>query len=226
MNSQEIDEQQLIERYILNQMSEDEMTKFESYYLANQACLEQLELAEKLYEGIQANASLLAQEIPSTRDSKAANQRHWWQQKIPAWSLAAAILIAIIPNQYMQIANNDSHQIAELNVIGLSLADTRSINEIIDINITKNQQVILSTYIDTELDAFTYPTYRLELISSATLSTAWSSPHLKRDNNDMLFINLGTNNFKSGRYKFSLIGINKEGGESTLKAGVISLNIL
>ena len=43
------DDELLIERYILNQMDDEEASEFEAFFLSNQECIEQLEMAEKLY---------------------------------------------------------------------------------------------------------------------------------------------------------------------------------
>jgi len=52
MDHDHIEEHQVVDRYLMNQLSDEEAARFEEHYLGCQQCLDQLELAESLQRGL------------------------------------------------------------------------------------------------------------------------------------------------------------------------------
>jgi len=51
MNRQYIADNQIIERYLMDKLSQAERIAFEQFYLSDQQTLDDLELAQRLYKG-------------------------------------------------------------------------------------------------------------------------------------------------------------------------------
>jgi len=91
-----LNQDERIERYIMNKMTEEEASEFEAYFLSDQECIEQLEIAEKLHQGMQSLEFKDNDNVVSIRQSKKA----WWAIQIPLLPIAAAILVYIFLPRY------------------------------------------------------------------------------------------------------------------------------
>jgi len=82
-------ENQLVDRYLRGDLSGDESTAFEEFYLSDQETLAELELAEKLEVGLKAAAEQGRLEKPSRHD--------WLVRAVtsPQWAAAASVLLVL-----------------------------------------------------------------------------------------------------------------------------------
>lgn len=233
-------ESQKIERYLLRQMNELEESEFEAYYLPNNECIDQLEIAEKLLEGLRfaKTSNPLDNSVvsinPATR--KAANDSHWWRKGLPVWASAAMLFIALLPSVMMyQELELQSRPNAELSVISLPLTETRSATQQMFIIPFSKQRIILSMFIDTELEQMQYPRYVFELTpisnpesnggQSRTSSNSLMISDLKLDNNDMLYIDLGKSVVNPGSYRFALRGLTGHSEKQEISAGTVTFEL-
>ncbi len=221
---------QQIERYLLRQMDEQEASEFEAYYLSNNECIDQLEMAEKLLQGLRfaKQTEPVTHQIAAT--GTAANDKRWWQKKFPAWATAAMLMITLLPSalmyQELQQANQPS---SELSVVSLPLTETRSgKQQAFSIPFTQ-QRLVLSIFVDTELEQMLYPSYAFQLtavnarnesnVAESAQSKALLISDLKLDQSDMLYIDLGKSTVQAGEYQFSLLGINENNQSQVISSG-------
>jgi len=199
-NTAELHTDEHIERYILGKMSKHESEEFEAYFLSNQACLDELEIAQKLHMGMQ----YLGNDSVFDDTKKSIIKSRIWDKKIPVWSLAAALILALVAPQLILIrssipVNNN------IEVVGIELAESRGTLQDIPIVNSQAQQVLLSFYIDTDTPTFKHSSYLFVLINSEG-QTVLKVPALKLNNVSTLFVNLGTADFDKGLYEVQIFG--------------------
>ena len=163
MKTAKLEEELLIEKYILRQMTEEEATEFEAFYLSNQECLDQLEFAQRLSQGFKQIEAAPEGTLAGFYTVKETERKSWWRRGVPAWSLAASLLLAILPStvlyQMLQPNNADS----AISVVNFTMPELRG-KELqgdeqgVVIN-SNGRQVILSTYIDSDLESMDFPAY-------------------------------------------------------------------
>lgn len=227
--------EQRIQNYILNKMSDEEATAFEIEYLADQACIEQLEIAKKLYQGLCVIAddsdALIAKNNSSTQvvadkdvDKMVIKTPKWWQKNVPSWSIAATVLVMLLPFTFLQSAKNIAAlPSAPIRVINIEMADFRGAkNNTLTVDNT-NQQLILSTYIDTDRKDLVYPTYDFTLYAQHNNNAVMTLANISLNQDNMLYFNLGQNKVENGQYHYSIIGKTKKGEYTTLKEGQLTI---
>lgn len=211
-----------IERYILGQMDEGEAEAFEADFIANQACLDQLELAQRLHQGMQdLKHDALFEQANTPMAAKA-----WWQQSIPAWSLAAAVLLTVVLPVSLQ------HSPAPLSspvvdVISVELAGLRGEEfrgeEGHEFQLSLgNSQNLLSFYIDTDIPQFNANSFDF-VLRNAEQQVVFETSGLTLNNASTLFINLGTRKFEAGDYQMQIFG-HKSGSRQLLQSGKAIIN--
>ena len=67
MNHAEIEEHQIVDRYLLGRLAEADAGRFEQHYLACQQCLDELELAERMQGAARTAASEDASRLAASR---------------------------------------------------------------------------------------------------------------------------------------------------------------
>ncbi|WDE12432.1 hypothetical protein [Thalassomonas haliotis] len=223
MKTARLEEEQLIERYILRQMTDEEASEFEAFYLSNQECLDQLELAQRLFQGLEmiAESPDVAHEPEVVQIS---SHKSWWQRQVPAWSLAASLLLAILPSGYLyQTLSQQSLPDSGISVVNLALSELRGAGQAITIK-RDDKQVILSAYIDTDLENMDFPSYGFQLKSTKTAGPGWRLVELELTSDGMLYIDLGKNYLKAGSYEFDLFGLSGGDRQVLLKSGLLEVS--
>ncbi|WDE04830.1 hypothetical protein SG34_026545 [Thalassomonas viridans] len=222
MKTARLEEEQLIERYILRQMTEEEASEFEAFYLSNQECLDQLELAQRLFQGLEMIAETPDVE-PEPKVREIASHKSWWRREVPAWSLAASLLLAILPSGYLyQTLSQQSFPDSNISVVNLSLSELRGAEQALTIK-RDNKQVILSAYIDTELENMDFQMYGFQLKNLNSATPVWQLAELQLTNDGMLYIDLGKNYLKAGSYEFDLFGLSGGDRQVLLKSGLLEV---
>lgn len=223
MEMQEMDQQQKIERYILNRMDEQEASQFEAFYMSNQQCLEQLEMAERLYFGLKVVTSAcetIGQQVVPIKNTDA--QRHWWLKSMPYWAAAALFLVALLPSGvfYQELLQHNLPQ-AQPSVVSLSLSTTRSSQQQALSIQTSSGRTILSIYIDIDIVGTLYSSYGFTISKQRDPSSHWQATGLKSDQNDMLYIDLGTQYLLPGTYEYSIFGIDHKRDSQQISTGKV-----
>lgn len=204
-----------IERYILGQMSEAEAQEFEAYFLNKPECIEQLELAEKLHQGM-----LDIQHDPLfAQTAQLRAKRAWFAMPVPLWSVAAAVVLAIVlPSTFLP--SSDVPQ--AVNVVSLELDSTRGeTTSVLELNASA-QQTLLSIFIDTDVPTFDYSAFAFTLTDAQGVQV-FSQSDLTLNNVSTLHINLGQNVLPPGRYRYQLLGISPE-SQRSLQTGDVLIN--
>ena len=221
-----MDQQQTIERYILNRMDEEEASEFEAYYLGNKECLEQLQLAEKLHLGLRHAEKSATPGIATTFAAhRASNDQSWWQRGLPVWSAAALLMLALIPSGYFyQQAQQLGGPQAGLAVINVPLSETRSAtgnNEIV-IEPSGNR-IVLSIYVDTSVDRLLFSNYGFSLTGAQDTEPSWQTDNLQLNANSVLYVDLGRNYLQAGNYRYRIFGI-EDNASTLVSEGEIVVN--
>ena len=239
METSRLEKEQLIERYILNQMNDEEASEFEAFFLSNQECIEQLELAEKLYQGLGLISESMDVKVEVSKMKEASNDANWWTKKVPVWSLAVMLMIALLPSSllFQQFQQGNSHQgdgsqnnspqsnspQGAISVISFSMSQVRGENEpVIEIK-GGDTQVILSTFIDTEVEGFDSPAFGFELKSQNSDEVTFQVSDIQLNNDGMLYVDLGSDYLEPGDYKFSISNVSEDEQKTMLKSGVLTV---
>ena len=190
-----------IERYILDKMSDSEAEEFELYFLANPACLEQLEVAEKIHQGLH---SLHAdKDIQNIRDS-VQPKLPVWSKQVPVWWLAAAVLVALVFPHMASLFQPFSSP-SGVQVFNVELASTRADDaKEVELNLT-DSQTLLSFYIDTGVARFAHNEYGFRLINAEN-KVVFIASNLQLNNASTVFVNLGEKQVPPGSYTFEVYG--------------------
>ncbi|NVK57898.1 MAG: hypothetical protein HWE26_20045 [Alteromonadaceae bacterium] len=190
-----------IERYIFNKMSDSEAEEFEAYFLSNSACLEHLEVAEKIHQGLQ---SLHADSDMQNVAESIPQKQPVWHKRVPVWLLAAAILIALVIPRVDRLFQPISEP-SGVQVFNIELAATRADDaKAIELNVT-DSQALLSFYVDTEIARFDHKEYGFRLLNAEN-EVVFNASNLKLNNASTLFVNLGHNLVPPGLYTFEVYG--------------------
>ncbi|MEM8931779.1 MAG: zf-HC2 domain-containing protein [Acidobacteriota bacterium] len=94
-----LDEQNVVERYVLGQLTPEETERFEQHYLDCPRCLERLELTEILHDGLRGVATEEATQ-GAARVGVAALLWAWWRQRgraIQAGLITSILMVIILP---------------------------------------------------------------------------------------------------------------------------------
>ncbi len=218
---QQHDVDQRIERYLLGRLSEQEEAEFEAYYLSNQDCLDQLEAARKLMQGLQLVEREPEAGLPVESSRRAANDVHWWQIRLPLWVAAAMMLMTLLPGILVFTQKSmDSNGV--VSVTQVSLGGLRSMRQdSITLEASRGRQ-ILGFYIDPALKEYMFPAYALRLTRAA--QPVMYLRDLQRDQRQsMLYADLGVNRLVPGTYQYRLSGIRQGHKDRVLKQGIIQV---
>lgn len=221
---------QQIERYLLRQMDEQEASEFEAYYLSNNECIDQLEMAERLLEGLRFAKDSQPLSTPIIATKKAANDSRWWRKGLPVWASAAMVMITLFPSLVMyNELKQQSGPSAELSVLSLPLTETRSADQQVIKVPFSEQRMILSMFVDTEFEQMVHPSYTFELSAISQVKSQNANPwifnQLKLDHNDMLYIDLGKSVVNPGSYRFTLLGLSENNEKREVSSGTVTFEL-
>lgn len=92
MNHQTIEDEHVVQRYLLGKLPEEEKERFEEHYLDCPQCLDRLEEAEALHRGLRAVAAQDIASVSRSHGDAGSSSRSSVSRSFP-WGLAAAALI-------------------------------------------------------------------------------------------------------------------------------------
>ncbi len=208
-----IERTDVIDRYVRGTMPPAERSEFEEHFLDCPQCLDQLELARSLREGIKVCASKpLAAARPQTRP-RSLGSFSW---RPPAAAALAVLLISAIPSVflYRSLESTRTDLDREIRKAGqlinapllppavYTLSPTRGVEASRTIKIPDSPRWILLAL---ELDTTQYHDYRA-VLQDGSGQTAWSSGSLKADAPDAIGVALPSRILHPGDYVLLLEG--------------------
>jgi len=208
-----IERTDVIDRYVRGTMPPAERSEFEEHYLDCQECLEQLELARSLREGIKVCAAQASQGVAAQPRSRSFG---WFGWRLATSAAMALLLISAIPSVVLyrslestrteldqETRKADQLVNAPLLPPGVyTLSPTRGAQATRTIRIPHSPRWILLAL---ELDTSQYHDYRA-VLRDGTGQTAWSSDELKADGPDAIGVALPSRILHPGDYMLVLEG--------------------
>ncbi|HSS50030.1 MAG TPA: zf-HC2 domain-containing protein, partial [Thermoanaerobaculia bacterium] len=96
MNHAEIEEQQIVDRYVRGTLPAEEVARFEEHYLSCQECLDQLDLAEAMNRGFKRAAGQDAIRVAAARQLAVVAWLARLGRSRQAAVLAMMLLVAVL----------------------------------------------------------------------------------------------------------------------------------
>lgn len=203
-------EHDLIDRYVRGGLPPLERTEFEEHFVDCQACLDQLELAKSLREGIKISAAV----TPKRSGWSAWLERlGWWR---PAVALAAALVViagvpSIILYRNLERTRGDlarERMAASVQPSVYLLTQTRGSGAAASIQIPASPRWIV---LSLELDVSPFRSYRATLRDAGNW-TVWSADKLEPASQDAIGLSLPSSVLQPGEYTLVLAGRDEGGG--------------
>jgi hypothetical protein len=209
-----IERTDVIDRYVRGTMPSVERAEFEEHFLDCEECLEQLEIARSLREGIKvcaaqrSSAAIVTESRPSVFG--------WFSGRLAAAAAMAVLLISAIPSVVLYRSlegtrmdldreTRRSDQLANAPLLPpavYTLSPTRGTQAPHTIRIPDSPRWILMAL---ELDTSQYHDYRAVLRDGGG-KTAWTSDTLKADAPDAIGVALPSQVLHPGEYTLVLEG--------------------
>ena len=92
MNPEIIEEQNVIERYVTGRLTEEEVARFEEYFLEHPECAAEVRMAQRLQRGLEAVAAQEVVKASVATSAGASWLRHRFALLVPVLLLAVALL--------------------------------------------------------------------------------------------------------------------------------------
>lgn len=208
-----IERADIIDRYVRGTMPPAERSEFEEHYLDCEECLEQLELARSLREGIKVCA---AQESHGVASQPRSRWFGWFSWRLATTAAMAVLLISAIPSVVLYRSlertrtelDQETHKADQLINAPLlppavyTLSPTRGAQATRTIRIPESPRWILLAL---ELDTSQYHDYRA-VLRDGTGQAAWTSGDLKADGPDAIGVALPSRILQPGEYTLLLEG--------------------
>ncbi|MCP4661516.1 MAG: hypothetical protein GY856_39445 [bacterium] len=111
MNHHDIDQSQVVDRYLMGKLPPDETAAFEEHYLHCQECLDQLELTEKLWRGLKREAARDAERALASRQLGilAWLARHSRRRQL-SLVIAVLLVMAVLPSLVYRVLDRDGQE--------------------------------------------------------------------------------------------------------------------
>ncbi len=236
MSKSDLDDQLRIERYILRQMNEEEAADFEAHFLGNQECLEQLVLAEKLYEGLKLqDKSEVAQVSHFDSSIEAANESLWWKKAVPLWRIVAVLIVVVLPINIIYLNSlhgsfdggkkrevPNSGQYGE--IVSLSLTDeiSRGVEQTLEtvvINSDANRN-ILAFYVEPDAIDIRFTSYWFRISDIGSKKEVYKIENLiLNDKYSEIYVVIGNRQVDPGTYVYEMFGMDLNGKNRLVKDG-------
>ncbi len=211
-----IERTDVIDRYVRGTMPPAERSEFEEHFLDCQECLEQLQLASSLREGIKVCAAQ-----PSGAAAIQSRPRFfsWFSWQPAAAAAMAVLLLAAIPsvvlyrslNGALERETRQADQLANAALLPpavYTLSPTRGAQATRSISIPESPRWILLAL---ELDTSQYHDYRA-VLRDGSGQTVWTSGSLKADAPDAIGVAFPSRILQPGDYVLVLDGHRADGG--------------
>lgn len=237
MEHREIEDRQIVERYLAGRLTAAEAERFEEHYLSCPVCLDELELSEAFRDGIRRAA---AEDALATATAGRLGGVAWLagvaRSRRAGWLLAAALLVVVLPLGWTAYRLGEAgERNAELagrlaaarapqpNVPVLPLSPVRGgPGEPPAARLTLPADpgwIVLSL----ELYDPRHDSYRVTL-ADAEGKTLWTGEGLTPNHLDALSVGLHSSLLAAGDYELGVEGVDEPGG--TVAAGRFAFRVV
>jgi len=194
MDRNYVSENQIVDRYLRDDLTDDERVAFEEFYLSDQETLAELELAEKLQLGLQDCAS---------QGMLEAERRPGWLRRAvtsPQWAAAASMLLvfSLGYSGFLQRQLQTDTAVAGTQLI--PLISTRGSESVRVVPADPGNWVVLLVDPGFEL----YDDYRATIIDSGSDEVIWDVSGLQPGYEDLLAVGVTGSVLQPGRYTLSV----------------------
>lgn len=226
MNASYVEQNQIVDRYLLGKLSEQQADEFEVLCLHDQSVLDQLELSEKMLAGFhRADEQNMLQQIHPqsvTRklmpDIPLQDANHATAARVfPTWNYATAAslflglcLVSTITVFSQRDAPSSAYE-PQINTPIFALDRTRSASAEPDhvINISPEPEwmvLSMNMNLDGVPDQVLYDRYRATLLDQ-NKAVVWQSDELERNHMDFLTLSLNSAELSEGNYMVRIEGL-------------------
>jgi len=213
-----IERTDVIDRYVRGTMPPAERSEFEEHFLDCQECLEQLELARSLREGIKVCAGQ-----PTAHAATRPRVSGWFSWRPAAAAAVAVLLLSAIPsvvfyrslNGALERETRKAEQLANASLLPpavYTLSPARGAQVPHAVSIPETPRWILLAL---ELDTSQYHDYRAVLQDGAG-QPVWTSGSLKADAPDALGVAFPSRILHPGYYLLVVEGRRADGGYESM----------
>ena len=119
MNHRDVEQEAVVDRYLLGRLTAEEAELFEEHYLGCPECVEQLELGERLRRGLRR---AVAQDVAEVA---AARQVGWLVRLVRSPALSAVIVIVVVGLPALLVHKQIEHLGQELDATRSTVAELR-----------------------------------------------------------------------------------------------------
>jgi hypothetical protein len=215
-----IEQTDVIDRYVRGTMPPAERFEFEEHFLDCQECLEQLEIARSLREGIKVCAAQ-----PIVRAATQPRVSRWFSWRPAAAAALAVLLISAIPsvvlyrslNGALERETSKANQLANASLLPpavYTLSPTRGAQTAHAIAIPESPRWILLAL---ELDTSQYHEYRA-LLQDGAGQPVWTSGALKADGPDAIGVAFPSRILHPGDFVLVVEGRRADGGYDSVSS--------
>lgn len=238
MDHPQIEEQQIVDRYLAGRLDAAETEQFEEHYLSCQQCLGELELAEAFGDGIRLAA---AEDALKTAVARRVGFAVWLAQAVrsPRGGLMAALVMVLVAlplafsvYQRSELRARDAELAAarapQANTVVLGLSAERGgPGEAPSVRLRLPEApgwIVLSLDLERPpLDHTAFESYRVRLFD-AEGSVLWTGETLKPNHLDALAVSLHTSFLAAGDYE--LRAEHLRAGNDPVPAGRFAFRVL
>jgi hypothetical protein len=199
MDRNYVSENQIVDRYLRDELTEQEQAEFEAFYLSDQETLAELELAEKLQLGLRASAEQGA--LPPV--ARPNPFRRFITS--PQWAAAASVLLVVSMaySGFLYIQQQDGGRQANLDVSTPRLVPVFATRGADAVPVPRGQDggwVVL--LVDPGFDS--YDDYRAKITESAGGTVVWEVQQLQPGYEELLAIGVAGSVLRSGAYEIRI----------------------
>ncbi|MEM7610844.1 MAG: hypothetical protein AAF270_04160 [Pseudomonadota bacterium] len=205
INRRMVEENNLVDRYLLGQMDESEAMAFEDFYAGSPETLEELETSALLIDGMNnANRKPMGSvtsigQLKASAPAPTAAARRWFGS--PAYGVAASFVaaLALLVAGSNYVALQDARSVASSNIINIpvvTLSPTRGGESGVEVFAGDAPQVVLA--LDLGLSAAASYSAALQTIDGDHI---WRSEGLEPDELQSLTMSIARESLPAGSYR-------------------------
>jgi hypothetical protein len=199
MNREYISEHNVVERYLMGRLSDEELAAFEERCLWDQEVLDELEAAERLREGLRDFDSGSAQSAPRGPLAR-------WLLS-PQWAVAASVLlvVSLATTGQLLLTRSPSSDVGLATARVYSIEMTRGAEEpsaIVHVG-PADEWVVLLVYPDMER----HERFQASLYRAGESRAAWQAPDISVGTGESLAVTLPAALLTPGAYRLQVIGM-------------------
>ncbi|MEM9553621.1 MAG: hypothetical protein AAGC60_05130 [Acidobacteriota bacterium] len=217
MDPQTISEQNVIERYVTGRLTDDEVARFEEYFLEHPECAAEVRLAQRLHRGLEAVA---AQDVMTASVATSAWTR-WLRHRGALLLVLLLVGVALLPLSLLRRIDRlegdlQAAQSPRVNTPIFELSAFRGV----DLGTAPPHLLTLSSepewiVLTLALTHAELPAYRVELRRTAARDSTddllWEAANLRPDSLERLVITLPSSLLPAGDYELRAEGTTGEG---------------